>query len=176
MLTWDAFLLPTAFAVFSLFPIFLHRATFSQLMGKIQSLFERNIIFLFFICLLLLLLNGRVWDALAAYAGMDDTQRVAQSAAEIALVPLLGILFILFSAGAEEMLFRGTLQNYMGLMGSAVLFALLHVGYGSIAEVLGALGAGIILGIVRERGKSIFPGMLAHALYNLFIVFALLPF
>lgn len=74
----------------------------------------------------------------------------------------------LFSAVGEELLFRGALWPHLGLLGTTFLFGVVHFipnrrlwGY-----PLFALVAGLMLGLLRDAGGSVFPPMLAHFVIN----------
>lgn len=76
---------------------------------------------------------------------------------------------------AEELVFRGGVQGLLQPFGSgaavivqAVLFAVQHSG---AAGMLYALVMGLALGWMRQRTKSVYPGMVLHLLNNL-LVFA----
>ena len=76
---------------------------------------------------------------------------------------------------AEEGVFRGAVQRRAQPLGrgqaillQAVLFALQH---GSAAAMAYALVCGLVLGTIRSRTGSVWPGMLLHTLNNL-LVFA----
>lgn len=126
--------------------------------------------------LALLLLAGILIDQLASYFNINDTHNVASTVQFLASIPLPAIIFLVIGALAEEMFFRGVLLHEIGKWPSIMLFALAHGGYFSIIEIAGALFAAIILTHTRERSKSIFPGFVAHALYNLTAVFILTLF
>jgi membrane protease YdiL (CAAX protease family) len=73
-----------------------------------------------------------------------------------------------FSGVGEELLFRGALWPHLGIFGTTFLFGLVHViprkqlwGY-----PLFALGAGLLLGLLRDASGSVFPPMLAHVTVN----------
>ena len=97
-------------------------------------------------------------------------------------VPVL-ILFI--STGfVEELIFRGVMQRAatealgrFGLLYVAVLFAVLHVGYKSLLDVLFVLGVALFFGWVVAKTGSILGVTLSHGLTNimLFLVVPLLP-
>ena len=72
------------------------------------------------------------------------------------------------SGVGEELLFRGALWPHLGLLGTTFLFGLVHVipkkklwGY-----PLFALGAGLLLGLLRDASGSVFPPILAHITVN----------
>ncbi|MDX6534976.1 MAG: protease family protein [Gaiellales bacterium] len=79
----------------------------------------------------------------------------------LALV-ILGLLTPL----CEELLFRGLIFAALGrfaVLGSAVLFALAH----GIPELIPpVLVAGLVLGELRRRTGSLWPGVVAHAVVN----------
>ena len=75
----------------------------------------------------------------------------------------------------EEGVFRGAVQRRAQPLGrgqaillQAVLFALQH---GSVAAMAYALVCSLVLGTIRSRTGSVWPGMLLHTLNNL-LVFA----
>ena len=72
------------------------------------------------------------------------------------------------SGFAEELLFRGALWPQLGLMGSAVLFGILHTipSRALVAYPIFAFLAGIALGALREHTGSIFPAVLCHITVN----------
>lgn len=124
--------------------------------------------------LALLLLVGILLDWLAFFFHVNDTTAVVATATLLSSIPLTAIVFLVVSALAEEMFFRGALFNEIGKWPSIFLFAFAHGGYFSIIEIIGAFAAGYILVRTRERAASIFPGFVAHALYNLAVVFILI--
>lgn len=74
---------------------------------------------------------------------------------------------ILVGAFSEEVFFRGFLVRKMGIWAPAALFALVHVPYGSLAEVLGAFALGALGGAAYRANKNIIPNIFAHIGYNL---------
>ena len=66
----------------------------------------------------------------------------------------------------EEILFRGFLVPRVGIVLSAIIFAILHFGYGSIVEFVAALIFGLIAGYAFKRTKSLYTTITAHALVN----------
>lgn len=89
-------------------------------------------------------------------------------------VLLMGILTPI----GEEFLFRGVLTNamlkyvpYIGVGGSAVIFALLH---GISIIFPAALVGGLVAGEVFRRSGSIWPDVIVHVMFNLPTIPALL--
>lgn len=78
----------------------------------------------------------------------------------------VGILTIaLVPAICEETLFRGALQPRLGLIWTAVVFALLHTQYGLTIDELAVLILAFGLGVLR-RFTNTTTSMLCHAIYN----------
>lgn len=95
----------------------------------------------------------------------------------------LPALILLISTGfAEELIFRGVMQRVAvealgrwGILYVAVLFAVLHMGYQSLADVLFVFGVALIFGWVTERTRSIIGVSLAHGITNI-VLFLVMPF
>ena len=73
----------------------------------------------------------------------------------------------------EEVLFRGFLVPRIGIIFSALIFALFHLSYLSIAELIGAFAYGLLAGYVFKKNNSLYSTILAHALINLLAVVSL---
>lgn len=104
-------------------------------------------------------------QAIAEVAAQNDSEAV-EGIVAAATLPLAILLAV--SAGlGEEILFRGLLQRYVGVWGQAVLFALLHVSYGTVLQVVMPLGLGVLFGYLVKRGHSLWLCIVAHATFNL---------
>lgn len=79
------------------------------------------------------------------------------------------MLFTIFPID-EEILFRGFLVPRVGIIASAVLFSLIHLGYMSVGELVFALLFGLISGYIYKRTNSLYTTILGHALINLLSV------
>lgn len=82
--------------------------------------------------------------------------------------PVDGVYLALLSGFAEELLFRGALWPQLGLVGTTVLFGILHtvplrtlLGYPVYAAV-----AGFAFGLLREASGSLWPPVVAHVTVN----------
>ncbi len=82
----------------------------------------------------------------------------------------------------EEMIFRGLLQRTAetvlprwGLVYVALLFAVLHIGYRSLVDVLFVLVVGLFFGRIVQRTRSLVGVTLAHGLTNI-MLFLIMPF
>jgi membrane protease YdiL (CAAX protease family) len=119
--------------------------------------FAAGIIVLFAILLII--------GIISLFLGINDQTKVASKVESIPLLQL--ILFAsLLAPFCEEFLFRGFLQNRFGILISAIIFSLLHFGYGSISEILGTFAIGLFLSFLRQKSNSITPGILIHMVYN----------
>lgn len=87
--------------------------------------------------------------------------------------PLLAVaLTLVLAPMAEEMLLRGLayplMRRHLGVIVSALLsagiFALIH---GNLVQAVAVVPMGIVLALIYERTRSIWPGVAAHALYNM---------
>lgn len=88
----------------------------------------------------------------------------------------LPALILLISTGfLEELLFRGLLQSaaipvlgrWPALIFISALFAVLHIGYASVPDVLLVFAVGLGFSLVVERTHSILGVTLAHAIANI---------
>ena len=97
-------------------------------------------------------------------------------------IPMI-IMQVFIVAPAEELMFRGVLQSYVGIVPQALLFAFWHtVTYGYIWSQLGwpdigtafalfiAFSFGIVMGLVARSKYGIPACIGAHACYNLVIL------
>lgn len=99
-------------------------------------------------------------------SGITDQAKVAQVVTSLPLY----IVLMSFTLGpiSEELFFRAFLVPHAGVLVSSILFALTHFAYGSVAEFVGAFFLGLVLAAAYARLKDPLPGMVAHALFNLF--------
>jgi hypothetical protein len=75
----------------------------------------------------------------------------------------------------EEMLFRGFLVPRIGIVLSALVFAIPHLlSYSSISELVAAFAFGIAAGYVFKKTNSLYPSIIAHAIINLIAVLSYL--
>lgn len=117
------------------------------------------------------------------YLGWFDLEkaasRVQQQLADWKTLPVLVPVFAfgILPAVSEELFFRGLLfralilrwNAWSAILISAFAFGAFHVVSGTLLtpeRFLPSLFAGLILGIVAWRSKSVLPGMLLHAIHN----------
>jgi len=104
-----------------------------------------------------------------ARAWRPMTRAVDALAGFLGRVGLLeALLLALLSGLAEELLFRGALWPNLGLLGTTLLFGLVHVIPKRSLWVmpLFATLAGLLLGLLRLGTESVWPPVLAHVLVN----------
>lgn len=91
--------------------------------------------------------------------------------------PLVILYLFLIRVFLEEWFFRGFLTPRLGVVLSSALFALGHLAYGSVIEVLGAFVLGVFLASTYKKYNNLWPNVFAHILYNLviylFLVFSI---
>jgi membrane protease YdiL (CAAX protease family) len=95
---------------------------------------------------------------------------------------LPALILLLFTGFLEELIFRGLLQRAsQALLGSlgplyvSLAFAVLHIGYRSLADFAFVFAAGLLFSQVAGRTRSIWGVTLAHGLTNI-ALFLIFPF
>lgn len=97
---------------------------------------------------------------------------------------IMAALILLVCTGLlEELLFRGVLfQSSRAVMNdvytvlyTALLFAIMHIGYQSILDVVMVFGAGLVWGGMALKTQSLFGISIAHGLTNI-ILFLVMPY
>ncbi len=81
----------------------------------------------------------------------------------------------LMSAAGEEVFFRAALQPELGILGTAFVFALLHLGPKNLPNswTLMSIIISLLLGVIYKYTNSIIPVFLAHLIMNLTSMFKL---
>lgn len=95
----------------------------------------------------------------------------------------LPALILLFSTGfLEELIFRGLMQSVamqvlgrFGLVFVALIFAVLHIGYKSVVDVVFVFTVGFFFGWIVLKTRSIVGVTLSHGLTNI-MLFLVMPF
>lgn len=105
--------------------------------------------------------------------GQQEAARAFSEALGIDRIPLWAavLTFAILPAVAEELAFRGavlsllsrTLSSRTALIVQALIFGAMH---GSIYRLLPTAMLGLLLGVLAQRSRSIWPGIFAHALTN----------
>ena len=97
-------------------------------------------------------------------------------------VLLPALILLLFTGFLEEYIFRGLMQraaeavmSRFGLIYVSLLFAVLHIGYRSLADFAFVFCVGLGFSLVTQRTRSIWGVTLAHGLTNV-TLFLIYPF
>lgn len=95
---------------------------------------------------------------------------------------LPALILLVFTGFLEELIFRGLMQRAsfatLGKLGPvyvSMLFAVLHIGYGSLADFVFVFLVGFFFSLVVERTRSLLGVTLAHGLTNI-ALFLIFPF
>jgi len=96
---------------------------------------------------------------------------------KILSVPIYYIIYLfVVRVFIEEFFFRAFLVKKIGIVLSALLFGIAHLGYSSIVEVVGAFILGLLLGYYFKKTDNIYPNIIAHFLYDASVYILLLYF
>ena len=121
--------------------------------------------------LFLILIALSIWlSVLLMFLGINDLEMVTESIQETRTIFPIFIWLVVLRVISEEIFFRGFLVNELGVIGSSAIFALFHIGYGSIAEMIGVFVLGLVLAKAFELNKNLYPNILAHLAYNLIVI------
>jgi membrane protease YdiL (CAAX protease family) len=128
--------------------------------GGIKTTIIYSVLGLIAIFALLLVLGGA-----SIIFNFNDQNKISE---KVGSLPWYVLAFaVLLAPFTEELFFRALLVPRFGVVVSAILFGISHISYGSISEVLGVLGVGLILGVIFRKSKSITPCIIVHLVYNL---------
>ncbi|MCP4536811.1 MAG: CPBP family intramembrane metalloprotease [Chloroflexi bacterium] len=92
------------------------------------------------------------------------------------------LILLVCTGFIEELIFRGMMQvavtrvlgSIWGVVYVALIFAVLHVGYQSLFDVVFVFGVALFFGLVKERTGSLLGVTLAHGMTNI-LLFLTLP-
>ncbi|TCP69494.1 CPBP family intramembrane glutamic endopeptidase [Baia soyae] len=137
----------------------LSRLTFKQLLGALA------------VAVVFVILQ---WGLTIVFTqlGLSEDQEVLK-VNEALMAPLfnsaIGIISIgLAAALGEELVFRGALQPYFGIILTSILFALTHSNYGLSIGTAVVLVLGLGMGYFRKRYSTTYT-MVIHASYNILV-------
>lgn len=101
---------------------------------------------------------------ISAVIGIQTETNVQQT---VGWFPIWALAFASFIAPLnEEIAFRGFLTPRIGIIASAIIFALFHFGYMSYIEIAGALWFGLMAGYVFKKTRSLYPSLIMHIAVN----------
>jgi membrane protease YdiL (CAAX protease family) len=93
-----------------------------------------------------------------------------------------GVILMVCTGFAEEVIFRGVIQRAsiqalgrFGLLYGAILFAVLHIGYASVLDVVFVFFIALLFGWITEATGSLVGVTVAHGLTNI-VLFLVMPF
>jgi len=99
--------------------------------------------------------------------GLNDLAKVDNTVGhELAFNAVYFLLTLPVAVFAEEFLFRVFLVPRVGVAISTIIFGVLHFGYGSWLEILGALVLGLVLAYWFKKHKSFLQNFMGHIMYN----------
>jgi membrane protease YdiL (CAAX protease family) len=92
-----------------------------------------------------------------------------------------GLILLVCTGFGEEFMFRGLIQRAsiqtlgrFGLLYTALLFAVLHIGYHSVADVVFVFSVALLFGWIAESTWSLLGVTLAHGITNI-VLFLVMP-
>lgn len=121
--------------------------------------------------LILMLVAYFVLVGLLSLIGLNDLEKVSQIVNGEILNGLgLFILTVIIIVFIEEIFFRAFLVKRTGIIIATIIFTLAHIGYNSIAELVGVFVLGLILAYWYKKTNSLTQVYIAHLIYNLFAI------
>ncbi|MBN2477755.1 CPBP family intramembrane metalloprotease, partial [Candidatus Micrarchaeota archaeon] len=150
--TISTYLLHIGFFSFSL--VFLWKKTFSDTLkslgfpGHLITTLKYTFAGLFAVFLISFLIS-----IAADNGGFDDSYKIEET---VQGLPFELIVFaVIIAPITEEIFYRAFLTEKIGIWGSATVFGLSHIAYGSYVEVIGAFLIGLLLSFIYRKSKSI---------------------
>src|SRR5205085_4666074 len=92
--------------------------------------------------------------------------------------PLRALVYVLPIVVAEEVIWRGAFEEWIGARRYAtaftcgIVYALAHASRGSVLLVLVAFICGVYWSLLREGSRSLAPSLIAHLMWDAAIVLA----
>ncbi len=102
----------------------------------------------------------------ASVLGGFPTNERADELARAVNLPLAFAIAIV-AALTEEVFFRGFLQPRIGVVAQAALFALAHLSYLSVVQIIVTFALGLVFGLAYRRTNSLWTPIGAHFTFNL---------
>ncbi len=95
----------------------------------------------------------------------QDVQRTTEILRQIPIHEIL--IIVLIGSFIEEVFFRGLIQEKTNLWIASIIFAVFHITYGTISQVVGTFFLGLLLGYQYEKTGGVYSPILSHTFYNL---------
>jgi len=116
-----------------------------------------------------LLVTSMVIGLIFHQIGMgQDVQRTTEILRQIPIHNVLIILLI--GSFIEEVFFRGLIQERTNIWIASAIFAIFHITYGTVAQIVGTFFLGLILGYQYERTGGVYSPIISHTFYNLIVI------
>lgn len=164
--TLEISVLITQIAMLTVGVSFLYKGNWKTTLGNMRIYLDVKNIFVYTVIgIIAIILYLLVLSIILEKVGIEDYAKIIEKV-EL-FTPLIIITAITLGPIVEEIFFRAFLTNRVGVVFSSALFALAHISYGSIAEIIGAFGIGVILALILKKSNNLLPCILVHALYNL---------
>ena len=163
-------LLSTITAYIILFSIF-YKQDFKLLAHSFKEhTKKRDLLYGLLLGILIIIVAGLVSRILPQPSSVNNTSLLVQHNMLIA-----GVFVILIAPVLEEILFRGILVDKVGVVLSSILFSVIHIGSGDLYSIIYpaiiTFIIGSVLGTAYKKTKSLLLVILAHSIYNIFILF-----
>ena len=122
-------------------------------------------------------------DVATRWLPFQDSQVVSIYATKSEAPPwLIGLLLLFVIGPGEEIYWRGFVQQRMadawggwtGYLATAGFYALVHVASMNLMLIAAAAALGLVWGWIRKTTGSVLPGVISHAVWDLFI-FIIIP-
>lgn len=163
-------LLSTITAYIILFSIF-YKQDFKLLAHSFKERTKkRDLLYGLLLGILIVIVAGVVSRILTQPSLANNTSLLVQHNILIA-----GIFVVLIAPVLEEILFRGILVDKVGVVLSSILFSVIHIGSGDLYSIIYpaiiTFIIGSVLGTAYKKTESLLLVILAHSIYNIFILF-----
>lgn len=165
-------LLSTITAYIILFSISIfYKQDFKLLVHSLKEYTKkRDLLYGLLLGILIIVAVGLISRILPQPNSVNNTSLLVQHNILIA-----GIFVVLIAPVLEEILFRGILVNKVGVVLSSILFSVIHIGSGDLYSIIYpaiiTFIIGSVLGTAYKKTKSLLLVILAHSIYNIFILF-----
>lgn len=131
---------------------------------------KRDLLYGLLLGILIVIVAGLISRILPQPSSANNTSLLVQYNMLIA-----GVFVILIAPVLEEILFRGILVDKVGVVLSSILFSVIHIGSGDLYSIIYPaiiiFIIGSALGTTYKKTKSLLLVILAHSIYNIFILF-----
>lgn len=163
-------LLSTITAYIILFSIF-YKQDFELLAHSFKKhTKKRDLLYGLLLGILIIIVAGLISRILPQPNSANNTSLLVQHNMLIA-----GVFVVLIAPVLEEILFRDILVDKVGVVLSSILFSVIHIGSGDLYSIIYpaiiTFIIGSVLGTAYKKTKSLLLVILAHSIYNIFILF-----